>query len=169
MLRIGTQERDEALQVLGEHFAQGRLPVAEYDERVQQAVEAATRGDLRPLFADLPPPHPNALITFAVPPMLPPPMLPPPMLPPPTQPPVMMPPPPAFAPHPYAPPPASGPPYEVMMRSPRYRAAAGLLQLLLPFGAGRFYTKHTSMAVAQLLLTMLFGVGVLWCWIDGII
>lgn len=157
LLRIGTQERDDALKVLGEHFAQGRLPVAEYDERVQKAVEAETRADLRPLFADLPPPHPQVLVTYDAP-----------VLPPPTQPPVMMPPPPAFAPNPYAPPPVYGSPYEVVVRSSRYRAAAGLLQLFLPFGAGRFYTGHTSMALAQLLLAFT-GFGVFWCWIDGIL
>ncbi|WP_312024938.1 DUF1707 domain-containing protein [Kibdelosporangium aridum] len=142
-LRIGTEERDEALQVLGDHFAKGRLPVAEYDERVSKAVEAETRADLRPLFADLPPPHPAVL-----------------------------------APHPIAPQPITPQPHYPVAPMPqsqvtyvpgqRYRAAAGLLQILLPFGIGRFYTGHTGMAVAQLLLSFV-GVGVIWCLIDGII
>jgi TM2 domain-containing membrane protein YozV len=141
LLRIGTQERDEALQVLGEHFAQGRLPVAEYDERVAKALGAETRADLRPLFADLPFPHP-------------------PVLAPPAPMPAVMP--------IMAYPPAMPRSTAVVPASGRYRAVAGVLQLFLPFGIGRFYTGHNSMAVAQLLLSFV-GVGVIWCLIDGII
>lgn len=137
-LRIGTEERDQALQALGDHFAKGRLPVAEYDERVSKAVEAETRADLRPLFADLPPPHPAVLAPH---PIVPQPQ------------------------YPMAPMPPNQPAYSP---SQRYRLAAGLLQILLPFGIGRFYTGHTGMAVAQLLLSFV-GVGVIWCLIDGII
>ncbi|CAM3963127.1 DUF1707 domain-containing protein [Kibdelosporangium persicum] len=140
LLRIGTQERDEALQVLGEHFAQGRLPVAEYDERVAKAVGAETRADLRPLFADLPFPHPSALAPPA----------PIPVMPTMTYPPAM---------------PQSN---AVMPAGGRNRAVAGVLQFFLPFGIGRFYTGHTSMAVAQLLLSFI-GAGVIWCMIDGIL
>nr|WP_042198406.1 DUF1707 domain-containing protein [Kibdelosporangium sp. MJ126-NF4]CEL23383.1 hypothetical protein [Kibdelosporangium sp. MJ126-NF4]CTQ96881.1 hypothetical protein [Kibdelosporangium sp. MJ126-NF4] len=149
LLRIGTQERDEALQVLGDHFAHGRLPIAEYDDRVQKAVEAETRADLRPLFADLPLPHPKTLGPVASPP---------PVYAMPTAP----------TPQPVAPPPAMAAPSSVTWPYQRYRVAAGLLQLLLPFGIGRFYTGHTRMATTQLAL-MFVGVGVLWCWIDGII
>lgn len=53
-IRIGTAEREEAVALLGEHFAAGRLTVAEFDQRVTRANRALTRGDLLPLFADLP-------------------------------------------------------------------------------------------------------------------
>ncbi|WP_237773989.1 DUF1707 domain-containing protein [Actinosynnema sp. ALI-1.44] len=156
LVRIGTQERDEALSVLGDHFAQGRLPIAEYDDRVQKAVDAQTRADLRPLFADLPQPHPSSLAApQAAPPLPSLPLIPPPH--PQLQPPAMMPPPLAMA-----------TPNSVTWPNQRYRVAAGLLQLLLPFGIGRFYTGHVKMAVTQLVLSFV-GVGVFWCWIDGII
>jgi hypothetical protein len=57
-LRIGNAEREQAVTVLGEHFASGRLDVDEFDERVARAYRAKTEQDLRPLFADLPAPHP---------------------------------------------------------------------------------------------------------------
>ncbi|WP_016935360.1 DUF1707 domain-containing protein [Rhodococcus sp. R1101] len=53
-IRIGTAEREEAVALLGEHFAAGRLGLAEFDERVALATQATVRGDLVPLFADLP-------------------------------------------------------------------------------------------------------------------
>ncbi|NLV80895.1 MAG: DUF1707 domain-containing protein [Rhodococcus sp.] len=53
-IRIGTAEREEAVTLLGEHFSAGRLTVDEFDERVGLANLARTRGDLVPLFADLP-------------------------------------------------------------------------------------------------------------------
>ncbi|AOD23936.1 DUF1707 domain-containing protein [Rhodococcus sp. D-6] len=53
-IRIGTAEREEAVALLGEHFAAGRLSLAEFDERVALATQATVRGDLIPLFADLP-------------------------------------------------------------------------------------------------------------------
>ncbi len=43
---------------LAAHFAEGRLNQAEFDERVAQAMNAKTRGDLSGLFADLPEPGP---------------------------------------------------------------------------------------------------------------
>jgi hypothetical protein len=139
-LRIGTSERDEALKVLGDHFADGRLPVSEYDERVSKAVQAETRADLKPLFADLPPPHP----AFMAP----------------------------LAPHHYLPPPSSPPVqvhrYELTISGERHKIAGGLLQIVLPFGIGRFYLGDNRTAVAQLLLALV-GIGVIWCLIDGII
>lgn len=53
-VRIGTAERERAFSLLGEHFAAGRLSPAEFDERSAAAGRAVTRGELIPLFADLP-------------------------------------------------------------------------------------------------------------------
>ncbi|RLV49591.1 DUF1707 domain-containing protein [Nocardioides mangrovicus] len=55
--RITDGDRHSALQALGEHYAAGRLDAAEFDERSERALAARTNQDLRPLFADLPPPH----------------------------------------------------------------------------------------------------------------
>jgi hypothetical protein len=43
---------------LATHFGEGRLNRAEFDERVAQAMNARTRGDLSGLFDDLPEPGP---------------------------------------------------------------------------------------------------------------
>jgi TM2 domain-containing membrane protein YozV len=64
---------------------------------------------------------------------------------------------------PYGRHPVTGVPY-----SDRSKILAGLLQLLLPFGIGRFYTGHYGVAVAQLLTSMI-AIGVFWSWIDGIV
>lgn len=54
--------------------------------------------------------------------------------------------------------------------SDKSKLIAGLLQVFLPFGTGRFYTGHTSIAVAQLLVTIFTcGIGSIWSVIDGII
>jgi TM2 domain-containing membrane protein YozV len=45
---------------------------------------------------------------------------------------------------------------------------AGLLQLVLPIGIGRFCTGHIGIAVAQLLLSFI-GIGMVWAFIDGIV
>ncbi|MEU6644308.1 DUF1707 domain-containing protein [Saccharomonospora sp. NPDC046836] len=140
-LRIGTGEREEACRVLSDHFAEGRLTAAEYEERVSSALAAQTRADVRPLFEDLPGPRP----TYLLPPIEP-------------------------RPHvlPAAPETALAAPAGEW--SDRSKVVAGVLQLVVPFGVGRFYTGHTGMAVAQLLVTLFtFGVGALWSWIDGIL
>ncbi|PXY19733.1 DUF1707 SHOCT-like domain-containing protein [Prauserella muralis] len=54
-LRIGDRERDEAVELLQEHVADGRLTLSEFDERAAQAYASKTRGDLARLTADLPP------------------------------------------------------------------------------------------------------------------
>jgi TM2 domain-containing membrane protein YozV len=138
-LRIGTAEREAAVRILSDHLSEGRLTLEEYEERMAVALEARTQADLKPLFTDLPPPHPAFMAA------------PPPMLPPPVGPPMYYPP---------APPPMAG-------MSDKNRVAAGVLQILLPFGIGRFYTGHTNIALAQLLTSFLF-VGVVWSFIDGI-
>ncbi len=53
-LRVSDAERQSVTDRLSEHFAAGRLDQAEFDERVSQAMNAKTRGDLSGLFADLP-------------------------------------------------------------------------------------------------------------------
>lgn len=53
-VRVGDAERDEAARALGEHFVSGRLDRDEYDERVDVALSARTRGELARVFRDLP-------------------------------------------------------------------------------------------------------------------
>jgi hypothetical protein len=55
-IRIGTAEREDAMRRLSDHFAAGRLSVAEFDERSAAVAAAMTRGDLAPVFTDLPEP-----------------------------------------------------------------------------------------------------------------
>jgi len=150
-VRIGTTEREAAARALGEHFAAGRLQTDEYEFRLTAAYEAPTLRYLRGLFDDLPEPRP----AFLAPPMPPPmPMAAPPVMP-------VMPVQysgyaayPAFAPGP----------------SDKSKLTAGLLQILLPFGTGRFYTGHIGLGVGQLVVVLLTcGVGVLWPIIDGVI
>lgn len=59
-IRIGTAEREQAMQRLSDHFAAGRLSVAEFDERSAVVTAALTRGDLDKVFVDLPEPAPVA-------------------------------------------------------------------------------------------------------------
>ncbi|MDI9914803.1 DUF1707 domain-containing protein [Rhodococcus sp. IEGM 1379] len=59
-IRIGTTEREQALSLLSEHFAAGRLTVAEFDERSGIVTAATTRSELAPVFKDLPGPIPAA-------------------------------------------------------------------------------------------------------------
>jgi TM2 domain-containing membrane protein YozV len=153
-VRIGNQEREAAVRELGEHFAEGRLDPQEYEERASAAYAARTADDLAPLFRDLP--RADAQPTVAAPP---------PFLPPPFPPPAPYPVP--YVPgHPEAPfgrEPATGIPY-----SERQKVVAGVLQLVLPFGVGRFYTGHVGTGLAQLLLSFV-GIGVLWAFLDGLV
>ncbi|WP_433564773.1 DUF1707 SHOCT-like domain-containing protein [Nocardia sp. CA-151230] len=55
-IRIGTAEREDAMKRLSDHFAAGRLSVAEFDERSGVVAAALTRGDLERVFTDLPEP-----------------------------------------------------------------------------------------------------------------
>lgn len=68
----------------------------------------------------------------------------------------------------YAGPPAGGGHGQYSDKS---KLVAGLLGILLGgFGAGRFYTGHTGMAIAQIAVTWLtLGCGVLWPVIDGVL
>ncbi|WP_040160993.1 DUF1707 SHOCT-like domain-containing protein [Nigerium massiliense] len=54
-IRIGHAERDQAVSVLQEAAAQGRLTMDELDGRVEEALSAKTRGDLHAVLADLVP------------------------------------------------------------------------------------------------------------------
>lgn len=54
-LRVGSRERDAALDLLSEHYAAGRLSTEEHSQRTGAALAALTWGDLRALFDDLPP------------------------------------------------------------------------------------------------------------------
>jgi hypothetical protein len=58
-LRVADSERENALTALGEHVSAGRLNIDEYGERSARISTAKTRGELRALFSDLPPPHPQ--------------------------------------------------------------------------------------------------------------
>jgi hypothetical protein len=53
-LRVSDAERRAVADRLGEHFADGRLDQAEFDERVNRALSPKTRADLSGLFDDLP-------------------------------------------------------------------------------------------------------------------
>jgi TM2 domain-containing membrane protein YozV len=66
---------------------------------------------------------------------------------------------------PYGIEPTTGLPY-----SDKSKMTAGLLQLFLgAFGAGRFYTGHMGLAIAQIAVVWLTcGAGALWPMIDGI-
>ncbi len=53
-LRVSDADRQAVADRLGEHFAEGRLDQAEFDERAGRAMSAKTRADLSGLFDDLP-------------------------------------------------------------------------------------------------------------------
>jgi hypothetical protein len=53
-LRAGDRDRDQVAATLREQYAQGRLTMEEFDERVSAAYAAKTLGDLGALTADLP-------------------------------------------------------------------------------------------------------------------
>jgi TM2 domain-containing membrane protein YozV len=66
---------------------------------------------------------------------------------------------------PYGVHPMTGLPY-----SDKSKLVAGLLQILIPLGIGRFYIGDTKTGVWQLVVTILTcGIGGLWPFIDGII
>ena len=53
-IRLSDAEREAVAADLGEHFAQGRLTVDEHSERLEQVWAAKTRGEIAPIFRDLP-------------------------------------------------------------------------------------------------------------------
>jgi hypothetical protein len=56
-IRLSDAEREAAAADLGEHFAQGRLTADEHAERLEQVWAAKTRGEIAPIFRDLPSPY----------------------------------------------------------------------------------------------------------------
>ena len=53
-LRVSDAERQAVADRLAEHFGEGRLDQAEFDDRIGRAMSAKTRADLSGLFDDLP-------------------------------------------------------------------------------------------------------------------
>ncbi len=148
-MRVGTADRQAAMDSLADHFAQGRLDPDEFGERSAAAYAARTAGELEDLFRDLPSGHPSPI-----------------PLPGPVAGPTTAPSPHGAAllhPAPYGIEPTTGIPY-----SDRQKAVAGLLQLLLPCGLGRLYSGQVGIGLAQL-VTSFFAVGVLWAFVDGIV
>lgn len=190
-MRIGDQQREEAISALNDHFAAGRLEIGEYEQRVGYASAAQTAQELAALFQDLPQPHP-VFLPPTYPPTNPPsgshpgyatPGYPTPGYPTPGYAAPGYPPPgyadmnqihgspygyqpgygyPGFSPDaPFGVDPFTGEPL-----SDKSRVAAGVLQLVLPFGIGRFYIGDTAIGIAQLLTCG--GCGI-WSLVDGII
>jgi TM2 domain-containing membrane protein YozV len=61
--------------------------------------------------------------------------------------------------------PVTGIPY-----SDKSKIVAGLLNILIPIGIGRFYIGDTKLGVLQLVVAIVTcGIGTLWSLIDGII
>ena len=71
----------------------------------------------------------------------------------------------AYNPAPYGIHPATGLPY-----SDKSKVVAGILQILLPFGIGRFYIGDNNIGIAQLVVTLVTcGIGGLWSVVDGVL
>jgi hypothetical protein len=60
-LRVSDADRDAVVDQLARHFQEGRLDLTEFQDRMDAAVRARTRGDLAGLLADLPQPVRTAL------------------------------------------------------------------------------------------------------------
>jgi Flp pilus assembly protein TadB len=54
-MRVSDAERSEIAETLSKHYSDGRLDQSEFNERLQRAMSAKTRGDLADLLVDLPP------------------------------------------------------------------------------------------------------------------
>jgi hypothetical protein len=53
-MRVSDAERAEVAERLSRHYSEGRLDQAEYNERLDRAMNAKTQADFAGLFADLP-------------------------------------------------------------------------------------------------------------------
>jgi TM2 domain-containing membrane protein YozV len=160
-VRASSEERETAIRALGEHLTAGRLDMAEYTERVGNATAARTVGELDVLFVDLPGPHYHSRVPYpagegsypagggATMPR------------------------PAGSPaHGYPPDPVAPYGYDPYGRpySDRSKVIAGVLQIVLPIGIGRFYAGRPGLGLAQLLVALLtLGLGTVWSFIDGIL
>jgi hypothetical protein len=73
-MRAGDRERQRVVEQLGKHFAEGRLTVDEFDQRVVRAQASVYLDELPPLTADLPrdreAPRPSTRSAMGVPPVL---------------------------------------------------------------------------------------------------
>jgi len=58
-LRLGTAERQQAVELLAGHQREGRLTAREYEDRSLAARSSVTWADIDALFTDLPQPHPH--------------------------------------------------------------------------------------------------------------
>jgi hypothetical protein len=58
-LRVSDAERQAVADRLAEHYGEGRLDQAEFDDRISRAMSAKTRADFSGLFDDLPEPGPT--------------------------------------------------------------------------------------------------------------
>ena len=58
-MRLSDADRDDAVAMLSEHYAAGRLDKDEFDERSDAVWSARTGADLAPIFADLGPTRPE--------------------------------------------------------------------------------------------------------------
>jgi Domain of unknown function (DUF1707) len=59
---VSTAERSEVADALSQHYAEGRLDVNEFNERIELATNAKTRSDLASLTTDLPSPDTGARV-----------------------------------------------------------------------------------------------------------
>lgn len=66
-IRVGHSEREAVTELLQSAAAEGKLTLAELDERLEAALQAKTYGDLQPLVADLSAdvPRPDGLVPAA--------------------------------------------------------------------------------------------------------
>jgi len=68
-MRISDADRAEVADRLSKHYSDGRLDQAEFNERLDRAMNAKTQADLNGLFADLPPTdEPDKAVKAARPP-----------------------------------------------------------------------------------------------------
>jgi len=153
-LRASSEEREAAIRALGEHLTAGRLDMAEYTERVDAATAARTVGELDVLFVDLPGPHHRSPARY------------------PTGGGAAMPPPAGQPAYRYPADPAAPYGYDAYGRpySDRSRVIAGVLQIVLPIGIGRFYSGRPGLGLVQLLVALFtLGLGSVWSFVDGIL
>lgn len=64
-LRASDADRERVANELREHYADGRLTMEEFDERIDGVYKAKTFGELAPLTADLPAPPPDPAVQKA--------------------------------------------------------------------------------------------------------